>query len=264
MVSIVRKLAVAVTSATLSRLPRVKGFGMLIAAIAHQFRNDPIIVHKSVFGSRMRFRTDDLIGRMMIFSHNYYDPQERRLIRSIVRKGDYVVDIGANIGVYTLLLSRLVGPSGLVDAIEAERRNAAELRYNLELNSVRNVRVYQVGVSDKQETLELLLNTTGNAGGHSFYDQSHIQEPETQTIECRPLSTLVSDRSPKFMKLDIEGFEHRVLNRFFVDRDRSVWPEYLMVEDNPLRREADAVGLCVQNGYSILKTVNLNVFLRLN
>jgi FkbM family methyltransferase len=153
---------------------------------------------------------------------------------------------------------------GQVDSIEAEAFNANELRHNVALNSVDQVTIHQVGVSDKHETLTLLLNTTGNAGGHSFYDQSHIAEPETRKIACVPLSSIIQGRRAKFIKLDIEGFEHRVLRQFFDDVPKDMWPQYMMVEDNPGRREGDAIQLAAQRGYKVFQQVDQNVFLTLN
>lgn len=248
-------------SSIVSRLPRVKGFGLFIAMVADRYKNQPIIVEKTVRGSRMRFRTDDLIGRMMIFSHNYYDFRELELISGLVKEGDYVVDVGANIGIYTLFLSRLVGNCGTVDAIEAEQKNVNELTTNLSLNDTVNVTVHHCGVSDRDEILPLLLNTTGNAGGHSFFDQSHIPDPEVQMVRCVPLATIIGNRKPKFMKLDIEGFEHRVLGGYFATVKSAFWPEHLMLENNPARREGNPVDLCVSKGYEVRRKIDYNIFL---
>jgi FkbM family methyltransferase len=242
----------------------VKGLGILIRLIADRFENQPITLEKDVLGSRMRLRTDDLIGRALIFAPNYWDRRERKIIKRIINTGDYVVDIGANIGWYTLFLAKLVGPLGQVDAIEAEQANADELRHNVAINSARQVTIHQVGVSDKNETLALMLNTTGNAGGHSFYDQSHIPNPVIQKISCVPLSTITAGRRARFMKLDIEGFEHRVLRQFFQETPKDAWPEYLMVEDNPGRREEDAIKLCAEHGYEIFDVADTNIFLSSN
>jgi FkbM family methyltransferase len=259
-----RETLVSLISGLVRRIPRVKGLGIFISLIADRFKDDDIAIEKPVLRSMMRLRTNDLIGRSLIFTPNYFDWRERRIINEIVRPGDYVVDVGANIGAYALFLSKLVGPSGHVDAIEAEEKNARELRHNIALNSAEQVTVHQVGVSDKKEILSLMLNTTGNAGGHSFYDQSHIPNPETQSIACVPLSIITAGRRARFMKLDIEGFEHRVLRQFFQDTPKNVWPEYLMVEDNPERREDDAIKLCTEQGYDIIALPNANTFLRLS
>ncbi len=170
--------------------------------------------------------------------------------------------MGANIGAYTLTLADLVGPAGSVLAIEAEQENVKRLRHNLGINGIGWVEVHAGGVSDKDETLALLLNSTGNAGGHSFYEQSDIANPPVQDVRCRPLADVVDPRrTPRLMKLDIEGFEFRVLKKYMDDVPESRWPEYILTEDYPSRREADAVSLLLGHGYRILKRFNANVFL---
>lgn len=205
----------------------------------------------------------DYIGNCLIFTPQWYDSRERRLIEKTLSHGDYVIDVGANIGAYTLIFADLVGPSGMVTAIEAEKKNAQRLRYNINLNNMWWVDIENFGVSDKEEILSLLLNSTGNAGGHSFYKQNDTDEPPIQKVQCRPLSDFIDrEKSPKLMKLDIEGFEYRVLNRFFDDQPESKWPKFILLEDYPLRREDDAVSLCLSRGYRIIKRYDANVFMR--
>jgi FkbM family methyltransferase len=244
-------------------LPRIKGVGIPIMWIASYFRGIDVDVEAKVFNARMILNTSDLISSCLLFSPNYYDVKERDLIRKIVKSGDLVVDVGANIGAYTLFLADLVGRSGKVIAIEAETENAARLRKNVQLNAFDWVEVVEGGVSDKEETLALLLNSTGNAGGHSFYEQSDTPNPPQQHISCVPLADLLPrDQAPAFMKLDIEGFEHRVLKRYFRDVPRKAWPHNIMLEDNPGRREDDAVELTTNHGYIVTNRVDTNVFLR--
>lgn len=246
-----------------SRIPRIKGIGLIIALIAGFFKKrSSIDVEVSVFGKKMLLNVSDLIGNYLIFSPQWFDFRERRLIRKILSNGDYVVDVGANIGAYTLIFADLVGPSGRVTAIEAEHNNAQRLKHNIDLNGLMWVDVINYGASDKEETLNLLLNSTGNSGGHSFYEQSDIEVPPVQEVQCQPLAYLLErEKIPKLMKLDIEGFEYRVLHKYFDDQPDSKWPEYIFLEDLPLRREGDAVSLVLSRGYKIINRFDSNVFL---
>ena len=257
-----RFLVVFVRSLT-APLPRIKGLGILIGLVAKIFRRWDVDVKVDVFGRKMILNTSDLIGNMLIFTPNYYDCAEKKWIRSIVGPGDDVVDVGANIGAYTLMLANLVTSSGSVVAIEAEQQNAERLRTNVAMNKLDWVSVEQYGVSDKAETLSLLLNSTGNAGGHSFFEQSDTSAPPTQQVICKPLSEILGTRrAPKFMKLDIEGFEHRVLARYFEDAPRESWPTFILLEDVPERREADPVILMTQKGYAKVEQQDHNVLFR--
>jgi FkbM family methyltransferase len=257
-----KKFIIFIGAAT-SRLPRIKGIGFIVAMIASFFMGRSTIdVEVSVFGKKMLLNPSDLIGNYLIFSPQWFDFRERRLINKILSNGDYVVDVGANIGAYTLIFADLVGPSGMVTAIEAEHSNALRLKHNIDLNGLMWVNVINYGASDKEETLNLLLNSTGNAGGHSFYEQSDVKEPPVQEVRCQPLANLLErDKIPKLMKLDIEGFEYRVLRKYFDDMPDSKWPEYILLEDVPSRREGDAVSLALDRGYKIIKRYDYNVFM---
>lgn len=252
-----------ITREITSRLPRIKGLGIILALIANSFRRKNLCdVEVSVFGRKMLLRPSDLIGSYLIFTPQWFDYRERRFIQNILSKGDYVIDVGANIGAYTLIFADLVGSSGMVTAIEAEHENAKQLRHNVDINSMHWVNVLNLGVSDKKETLSLLLNSTGNAGGHSFYEQSDTKHPPVQEVQCRPLSELIDNaKTPKLIKLDIEGFEFRVLRKYFDDIPNYQWPKFILLEDNPLRREADAVSLVLSQGYKIIERFDANVFL---
>lgn len=188
-------------------MPRVKGLGIILALIARVFRRQNLSeVEVSVFGRKMLLNPGDAIGNCLIFTPQWYDFRERRFIKNVVNKGDYVIDIGANIGTYSLIFADLVGPSGKVTAIEAERKNAGVLKHNIEINDIGWVEDRNFGVSDKEERLSLLLNDDGNAGAHSFFKQ--INPSQTQEIQCHPLFRLIDgSRKPKLIKLDIEGFE---------------------------------------------------------
>lgn len=253
---------VPVVRAVTSHLPRIKGVGVLLALIANYFkkraRSD---VELSVFGRRMLLDPSDAISNVLIFTPQWYDYKERKFLKRVVQKGDYIVDIGANIGAYTLIFADLVGMSGAVTAIEAEKKNAQRLTHNVLLNGIDWVRIHNNGVSDKKESLSLTLNVTGNAGGHSFHKQPEKDNQLIQKIECKPLCDLIEYKKAKLFKLDIEGFEWRVLRKYFEDVSESLWPLYILLEDDPKNREDDAVLLCVSHGYRVLRRFDYNVFL---
>jgi hypothetical protein len=171
-----------------SRLPRIKGLGIILAIIAGTFRRQKLSsVEVLVFRKKMLLDPSDAISNCLIFTPQWYDVRERLFVEKILNKNDYVIDVGANIGAYTLLFAELVGPTGKVTAIEAERNNAERLQHNLEINKILCVDLHNVGVSDKDEILTLLLNGDGNAGAHSFYKQSSSRGMSEQKVQCHPL-----------------------------------------------------------------------------
>jgi FkbM family methyltransferase len=253
--------AVILTRGITSHVPRIRGLGVLLALVACFFRkraNED--VEASVFGRTMLLNPAEYIGNALLFTPQWYDPRERAVVTRILHAGDYVVDVGANIGAYTLIFADLVGPRGRVTAIEAEPSNAKRLRHNIQRNAMDWVQALEYGVSDKEESLSLHLNSEGNGGAHSFLQRVSTIDA-TRTIQCKPLFELIGKIRPKLIKLDIEGFEWRVLRRFFEDSPESLWPQYVFLEDEPRHREHDAVDLVCAHGYRVMHRFDNNVFL---
>lgn len=245
-----------------SRLPRIKGLGVILAFVANSFRNaSSPEMEVIVFGNKMLLNPCDYIGNFLIFTPQWYDFKERKFLKGILTKGDYVVDVGANVGAYTLIFSNLIGSSGEITAIEADEENFNRLAHNLKINGIDWVRIHNVGVSDKCEILPFNLNAENNAGAHSFLVKSASGSSKVHTIKCVPLFDLIERKRPKLIKLDIEGFEWRVLRRFFVDSPEFLWPKYILLEDEPRHRENDAVSMVEKFDYKVVSRFGNNVFM---
>ena len=94
---------------------------------------------------------------------------QTELFKHEIEKGDVVLDLGANIGYYTVLFSRLVGATGRVLAFEPDPTNFSILTANLRLNHCENVSAFNLAVGKANGELELFL-ATGNRGDHRIYD----------------------------------------------------------------------------------------------
>ena len=97
-----------------------------------------------------------------------YEPFETDLIKTKINKGDTVLDIGANIGYYTLIFARSVGNTGKVYAFEPDPENFALLKRNVEINGYDNVVLEQNAVYNKSGKIELFLNEN-NKSDHRVY-----------------------------------------------------------------------------------------------
>lgn len=127
--------------------------------------------------------------------------EERSLVAQHVRTGMTVVDIGANIGYYALLLRSLVGSSGSVVCIEPSPENLPELHRQIEANGFENIEVRECAVGRKQSTLG--VRTGINAG--MVEDGDGIA-----SVNVFALSELLRS-APDFIKIDVDGFEMNVL-----------------------------------------------------
>ena len=119
---------------------------------------------------------------------------------------DTVVDVGANIGFYTLIFARLVGETGKVIAFEPDPDNFELLQRNVELNGYRNITLVRKALSRANESTRLYLSDV-NTAGHRIYDSK--QNWRSVPIEAVRLDDYFGQELPcvNFLKMDIEGSE---------------------------------------------------------
>lgn len=133
------------------------------------------------------------------------DADELRLLRKILRPGMVVYDIGANIGFYARVLSKLVGTQGQVVCFEPDAENFAHLER--EIRYLRNVRILQAAVSEKEETLKIYRSKLLNVD-HRTYPVNNYESVEE--IQAVSIDQLIADRKipiPHVIKIDIQGYE---------------------------------------------------------
>jgi FkbM family methyltransferase len=149
----------------------------------------------------------------------------RRLIREMMAPGDVGIDVGANRGVYTYVMSAEVGPNGRVHSVEPFPGNGERLATLARRRG--NVTVHQVAVSDHSGTSVLRVPVHD---GHSIdalatLGQGQWQDEETCVVQVRTLDALLEGERPvSFLKCDAEGHEQQVFQgaKGILDRDRPV------------------------------------------
>lgn len=168
-------------------------------------------VAPTIFGAAIAGRTDDIIQRHL-FYFGVWEPNLTAFLSARLRPGDIFVDVGANIGYFTLLASRLVGRDGKVIAVEASPNIFARLSDNLRRNHATNVAATNIAVSDRVGTTQLFLGSDSNIG------QTGTVATPGSRYECdiatTPLDTLldgIDAARVRFVKVDVEGAEWSVL-----------------------------------------------------
>jgi len=151
----------------------------------------------------------DGITITLVIAHSY-EPMTTQVFKSVLRKGMNVIDVGANIGYFSLLASRLVGNNGKVWAIEPEPNNFKNLIENIKLNSMENIIPVGKAASDINDKARLFISRE-ESGEHSLVG-IHPQIKDTIEVETFKLDDLVDNHKVDLIKTDTEGHEVSVLS----------------------------------------------------
>ncbi|MFJ9211048.1 FkbM family methyltransferase [Streptomyces sp. NPDC102264] len=169
-------------------------------------------VVRSRFGARFAVDTQDLIQRYL-YMFGVWEPHMTRWLQSRLRPGDTFIDVGANIGYYSVLASGLVGDEGQVVAIEASPDFHRKLLQQVQLNERGNVRAVNGAVSDSRKTLTFVLASSANMGANSIVPYDGPAESSFE-IEARSLPELLESDEiarARVIKIDVEGAEGPVV-----------------------------------------------------
>jgi FkbM family methyltransferase len=151
-------------------------------------------------------RRDRLIGPKLIVDGGY-EEAEVALLCSSIRPGDVAFDIGANIGIYTLPMSRAVGPTGTVVAFEPDPDNLRLLEHNVKTNECDNVRIVPCALGS-HDGEAALYQSEDNRGNLSLADLS--QTGKSVRVAVRRGDTVLRELgipAPRVIKMDVEGAE---------------------------------------------------------
>lgn len=163
-------------------------------------------------GARFAVDTQDLIQRY-IYLFGVWEPHMTAWLSRRLRPGDTFVDVGANVGVFSVLASRLVGEKGRVVSIEASPAFQDILLRQAALNDCGNIRALNAAVSDSHRTLTFILASSQNMGANSIVPWDGPTE-STFEIEASPLPELLEPEEiekTRVIKIDVEGAEGSVV-----------------------------------------------------
>jgi FkbM family methyltransferase len=203
----------------------------------------PIKDCRTVYGSVVRCNARDFVQRRIrffqIFEHNltYYSLER-------LREGDLYVDIGANVGYYSLLASRCVGNTGQVISVEADPVTFAALNKNLELNGCRNVSARNIAATATACRIEITRSDPYNSGSNAIRVRA-----DGGGVEGLPFRDIVGDDigRVRFVKIDIEGSETPILNSILEALDEL--PDDLIVASEVSPTSAEHVARFVKAGF---------------
>ena len=160
--------------------------------------------------------TRDRVIATHLLGDEVWEALETAAFLAHAREGMCVFDVGANIGYYTLLAARAVGPSGRVYAFEPEPHNFGLLTRNVAENRLTNVRLVNAGVSNRAGVVRLHLDD-GNFGAHSF-EAGSVRSSSGRSVEVETVRLDdFADEARAFdagvlVKIDVQGAEALVVD----------------------------------------------------
>ncbi|MER2511857.1 MAG: FkbM family methyltransferase [Nitrosomonas ureae] len=189
-------------------------------------------------GLRIMLYPEDRLSEM-IFKETF-EREEQKFVSMLLRSGDIFVDVGANIGLFSLIAGRRIGSRGRVIAFEPSRGTFERLIGNVRSNHLDNVECVQLALSDHNEVRELAVFVEGFAAWNSLARPTSGTQFETELVQCTTWDAFASQAkidTVTLMKIDVEGWELNVLNGASQTLNSSNAP-HLLVEFTDANAEA--------------------------
>ncbi len=193
-------------------------------------------------------RNDVYVGKA-IEIYGEYNARESEIFPFLIGPGDYVIEVGANIGSHTVGIAKRVGEGGKVFAFEPQRVCFALLQAQIALNQLYNVHAFNEGIGARDAVMSIPAmdyRKQGNFGGVSLRQEGAATD---EKVVVRRLDDLFPDVSIKLVKIDVEGMEREVLEgaRSLIERSRPI----LYVENDRIEKSPALIELLFSMDYRL-------------
>ena len=191
-----------------------------------------------------------------------YNLEELSFLRAHTPEGGVFVDIGANVGTYALTLAGKVGVNGLVIAVEPHPVAYARLAFNWASSNLPQVKLIAAAAGPSNG--ELLIETDGDNLGASHVVSG---QPSSRAIAVPALTLqqILADAGVArldALKIDVEGFEDRVLIGFFAQAPQTLWPRAVVIEHLSRKEwQQDCIDDMIARGYREERRTRSNTLL---
>lgn len=159
-----------------------------------------------------RFTVDlrDRVVGSLLYLDGEYEPEAQRLLRAMDLRGAVCVDVGAHMGLHTMLMSKLAGPDGRVFSFEPQSRNFDLLQRNIRANGLSNVQARRAAVGDRDGTCRMAVHPT-NLGDHRVAAGGF--NGGVEEVPMVRLDSVLSGLPGAIglVKIDVQGYETHVI-----------------------------------------------------
>ncbi len=167
-------------------------------------------IMKKVQGSRMFLDLNDLgIGRELAL-YGVHEKNSTEEVRRVIKPGMKILEVGANIGYYALIETKLAGPTGHLYAIEPSPYNFDLLKRNLELNNIRNADLHQAAFGEKRGKVKFYMYDRSNLSSFIKREDMGMETTEIE-VDMITLDDFLRLKKADFIRMDVEGYELEIL-----------------------------------------------------
>lgn len=177
--------------------------------------NPEVKVQSGALNFTMRVHSDDELLSNIIRDKGRYSTADQQVFFQLLKPGGTFVDIGANIGWYSLVAGTVLGPSGRILAIEPEPRNLELLKINLDRGCRTPYSILPIAIGEQESTASLFLSPD-NFGDHSLLQNGYkASTREKVEVPVRRLDQVLTPEEflkVDLLKMDTQGYEPRILS----------------------------------------------------
>jgi FkbM family methyltransferase len=242
-----------------SRLKR-GAFRPMLSRLVNLLRAGPVdVVYQ---GASFRFHHQASATERGALFNPDYNLEELNFLRAQVPAGGVFVDVGANVGTYALVLARHVGANGKVIAVEPHPVTFARLEFNNKASGYAQTRLVAAAAGPADG--ELLIETDGDNLGasHVVTGSAGTDAIKVPSLRLQRILEEAGLASIDALKIDIEGFEDRVLVSFFAQAPATLWPRAVVIEHLSRNEwQRDCIADMIARGYREAGRTRSNTFL---
>jgi FkbM family methyltransferase len=217
-------------------------------------------------GARMRlYPYRNVCEGRLLFMPQFFDPEEFAFLASQVKDGFVFVDVGANVGAYSLYVAAIAGKGARIVAVEPQPAIFERLVFNIRQNPFGAIKALDCAVADKNGDLTLFIHPD-NQGETSVKIVGSTDEFALK-VPARTLLQLFRDEGfthVDAVKLDVEGAEDLIVEPFLRTAPRALWPRFFLIENGTGRWQLDLPQFMTEHGYRLRQTTRLNLIFELD
>jgi FkbM family methyltransferase len=221
------------------------------------------------WGLAMRLHPlDNGCEKNLLFTPQMYEPEELAALGAEIDQTRAAgrpfvfVDIGANVGLFSLFVAARAGSAARIIAVEPEPGNFARFAFNIASNPPLPIEPVAMALGDHAGEVAIALNRRDRGGTRV---RAAGGGADAVSVPLKPLLTLLGERNIAaidVLKIDVEGMEDAVLAPFLRDSPASLWPRLILIEDSRHEWKMDLFALFAEKGYTVALRTKQNVVLK--